>query len=151
MKKIIIAVVLIAGAVAGYLLYPKTQSEIYVASAGEPAVSGYDTVSYFTQGEPVKGKAEFAAEWKGATWHFSSAENMEKFQANPEAYAPQFGGYCSWAVAHDYTASGDPLAWRVIDDKLYLNYNKLTQVEWLKDTDTYIADGNQNWPEVLVQ
>lgn len=151
MKKIIIAVLVVAAAVAAYVFYPTTKSEIYVASAGAPAVSGYDTVAYFTQGGPVEGKAEFSTEWKGATWLFANADHLEKFKANPEAYAPQFGGYCAWAVGHDYTASGDPLAWRVIDEKLYLNYNKPTQVEWLKDTDKYIADGNKNWPEVLTK
>ncbi|MGD8326948.1 MAG: YHS domain-containing (seleno)protein [Sphingomonadales bacterium] len=151
MKKIIIAVLVVAAAVAAYVFYPTAKSEIYTASASAPAVSGYDTVAYFTQGEPAEGKSEFSTEWKGATWLFASADHLAKFKANPEAYAPQFGGYCAWAVSHGYTASADPQAWRIIDDKLYLNYNKPTQAEWLKDTATYIVDGNENWPSVLAE
>lgn len=125
------------------------EDEIYTGLLSDLAVSGYDTVAYFTMGKPVEGKAKYSFEWKGATWLFVNADHLAKFKANPTAYAPQFGGYCSWAVAHNYTASGDPEAWRIIDNKLYLNYNKPTQVEWLKDTTKYIAGGNQNWPAVL--
>ena len=57
------------------------------------AVKGYDPVAYFTLGEPVKGKKEFEINWKGATWRFSAAAHRDLFAANPEKYAPQYGGY----------------------------------------------------------
>jgi len=68
------------------------------------AVSGYDTV-YSTEGKPTKGDTKFTANRKGARWRFASAENRDKFLAAPDRYAPQYGGYCAWAVAQGYTAS----------------------------------------------
>lgn len=87
------------------------ESPIYTPLFSDQAVSGYDSVAYFSEGKPIKGKASFAFEWKGAEWRFSTAENLAKFKANPEAYAPQYGGYCAWGMAQGYTASADPDAW----------------------------------------
>ncbi|MEL7173254.1 MAG: YHS domain-containing (seleno)protein, partial [Pseudomonadota bacterium] len=85
----------------------------------------------------------------GATWRFSSAENRDLFVENPEKYAPQYGGYCAWAVAQGYTAATDPEAWAIVDDKLYLNYNKSVQAKWEKDVPGHIASADGNWPTVL--
>jgi len=123
--------------------------EIYTATFSSLAAGGYDTVAYFKQGKPVVGSAQFTMDWKGATWRFASKENLEAFRANPTAFAPQFGGYCAWAVAHNYTASGDPLVWKLVDGKLYLNYDRDVQAQWEKDIPRYIADGNKNWPSAL--
>ena len=124
-------------------------AEIYTGTFSSLAVGGYDTVAYFKQGKPVEGKAEFATQYKGTTWRFASKENLDAFKANPTAYAPQFGGYCAWAVAHNYTASGDPQVWSVVEGKLYLNYDRDVQAQWSKDIPHYIADGNKNWPSAL--
>ncbi|MEM6355700.1 MAG: YHS domain-containing (seleno)protein, partial [Pseudomonadota bacterium] len=75
------------------------------------AIDGTDPVAYFTEGKPVEGSSDFTHEWNGATWRFSSAENRDLFAGDPEKYAPQYGGYCAWAVAQGYTASTDPEAW----------------------------------------
>ncbi len=123
--------------------------DVYTGTFSSLAVGGYDSVAYFKQGKPVLGSAQFTMEWKGATWRFASKENLETFRANPVAYAPQFGGYCAWAVAHGYTASGDPLVWKLVDGKLYLNYDRDVQSQWEKDIPRYIADGNKNWPSAL--
>lgn len=112
------------------------------------ALKGYDPVAYFTAGKPVKGAADFSHEWMGATWRFSSAANRAQFQANPEKYAPQFGGYCAWAVSHGYTADIDPEAWKVVDGKLYLNYNKSVQRKWEQDQRNRIEEANRNWPRL---
>ena len=103
---------------------------IYTSTFSNKAVGGYDTVSYFTKDAPVKGSKEFKTEWKGAEWLFSSQENLEKFKATPEQYAPQYGGYCAWAVAHDNFVKGDPEVWNITDGKLYLNYNKKIAESW---------------------
>jgi YHS domain-containing protein len=123
--------------------------DVYTSTFSSLAVGGYDSVAYFKQGKPVLGSAQFTMEWKGATWRFASKEDLEAFRANPIAYAPQFGGYCAWAVAHGYTASGDPLVWKLVDGKLYLNYDRDVQSQWEKDIPRYIADGNKNWPSAL--
>lgn len=113
------------------------------------AIRGYDPVAYFKDARPVAGHPEIAAEWNGATWLFSSEENRAAFLAEPARYAPQYGGYCAWAVAHGYTASIDPAAWRIEGGKLYLVYSKAVLVEWEKDVPGYIARGDSNWPAVL--
>ena len=114
------------------------------------AIKGYDPVAYFTDNKPMKGDAKFSHEWTGAKWHFSSAEHRELFQADPTKYAPQFGGYCAWAVSQNYTANSDPeRAWKVVNGKLYLNYNREVQQKWETDVPGNIAKGDVNWPKLL--
>ncbi len=122
---------------------------IYTPLLSNNALKGYDPVSYFTDGKPAKGDKAHAYDWKGATWLFTSAEHRELFVADPERYAPQYGGYCAWAVSQGYTASGDPTVWYIVDDKLYVNYNKKVGKTWSKDPQGFIALANQNWPNVL--
>ncbi len=118
-------------------------------AADDLAVKGFDTVAFFTDEKLTKGSAEFSHDWKGAKWQFASAENLEKFKAAPEKYAPQFGGYCSYATAHGYTADGDPATWKIVDGRLYLNYNQKAKDLWEKDQVKFIIDGEQNWKEFL--
>lgn len=113
------------------------------------AIRGYDPVAYFTEGAPVKGSGDYQSEYNGATWSFVSAANKEKFDADPQAFAPQYGGYCAWAVSQGYTASIDPDAWRIVDGKLYLNYSASVQRRWEQDIPGFISQADQNWPSVL--
>ena len=113
------------------------------------AISGYDPVAYFTMGRPAPGSPAFEQRWNGATWRFASAENRDRFNANPEAFAPAFGGYCAWAVSQNYLAPGDPLYWRIVDGRLYLNFNARAKMLWEADLEAAIARGNANWPSVL--
>lgn len=113
------------------------------------ALDGHDAVAYFKTGKPTKGQPQHAVSWNGVAWHFASAENRAAFEANPQAFAPQYGGYCAWAVSEGYTAKGDPNVWRIVDGKLYLNYNASVQVNWAKDIPGRIAKGDKNWPKVL--
>ena len=122
-----------------------------VFAPGGVAINGYDPVAYFTQGEPVEGDPSLALDWTGAVWHFASAENRATFEANPKAYAPQYGGYCAYAVANGYTAETDPDAWAVVDNKLYLNFNRRIQRRWERDIPGYIASADANWPQVLAE
>lgn len=112
------------------------------------ALDGYDAVAYFTENLPREGKPEFVADYNGAKWQFASKENREAFQQNPAKYAPQYGGYCAWAVGHNYTAKSDPNAWKIVDGKLYLNYNKDVQAKWQENIPKFIADGNENWKDL---
>jgi YHS domain-containing protein len=112
------------------------------------ALKGYDVVAYFNQQMPVKGSAQFSQEWMGAVWRFSSPRNRAEFTADPARFAPQFGGYCSWAVSHGYTADVDPAAWKIVDGKLYLNYSKGVQKKWEQDMPRRIEEGNRNWPRL---
>jgi YHS domain-containing protein len=112
------------------------------------AIRGYDPVAYFTEQKPVRGSEQFRYSWMGATWLFASAANRDQFAANPAQYAPQYGGYCSYAVSKGHTASIDPEAWHIVDGKLYLNYSKGVQKTWEKDVPENIQKVDQNWPEL---
>ena len=114
------------------------------------AIRGYDPVAYFLEEGPVKGDRDFETEWNGATWRFASAENLELFVNDPVSYAPQYGGYCAWAVTNGYTASTDPDAWTIHDGKLYLNYSLGVRDTWSRDIPGNIAKGDANWPDVLL-
>jgi YHS domain-containing protein len=122
---------------------------VYTSAFSNAAVGGYDAVAFFTEHKPVKGDRRFTTQWQGAEWRFASTENRDRFVAMPEHYAPQFGGYCAWAVSQGYTASGDPQYWKIVDDKLYLNYDADIQKKWEKDVPGFIAKGQRNWPGVL--
>jgi len=122
---------------------------VYTSRFSDVAASGYDVVAYFTDRRPVEGSREFTAGHDGATWRFASAANRDAFEADPSRYAPQYGGYCAWAVSQGYTASTVPEAWKIVDDKLYLNYSKGVQARWETDIPGHIAKADTNWPEVL--
>ena len=137
-------------------LLPATQAaaelrspEIYKDFRGI-ALKGYDTVAYHLERKPVKGKDSFAYEWKDAIWFFKSAENRDMFIADPERWAPQYGGYCAWAIAKGSTRPINPTIFRIFDDKLYLNLNMKVHKEWLDAHGSFIAQANEKWPDVLV-
>ncbi|MEE8352662.1 MAG: YHS domain-containing (seleno)protein [Rhodospirillales bacterium] len=112
------------------------------------AIKGYDPVAYFTKGKPIEGKSKFSHSWNGANWRFANAENRDRFKSAPEKYAPQYGGYCAWAVSQGYTAPTDPEAWKIVGGKLYLNYSKSVQAQWNKSIPQHIAAGDANWPKI---
>ncbi len=129
-----------------YFSAPANAAEpIYTGFLSDKAVSGYDTVAYFKQHQAVKGGEQFSTEWQGVTWQFSSAENLKEFKSNPEQYAPQYGGYCAYAVAKNKKVAADPTAWKVVDGKLYLNYDKSIKEKWEADQQNYIKNADQNW------
>lgn len=143
-----LGVSLVIGLLAGLGTTPAQAGEINATTFGGVAIDGTDPVAYFQEGRPVEGNDGFEFEWKGATWRFASAENRDLFAADPEAYAPQYGGYCAWAVSQGYTASIDPEAWSIVDGKLYLNYSKGVQGRWEQDIPGHIASADQNWPGI---
>lgn len=118
------------------------------ANTNDVAIQGYDPVAYFTDAEPTKGSAEFTATYKNAIYQFASAEHRDQFRADPSAYAPQYGGYCAFGVTMEKKFDTDPEAWRIVDNKLYLNLNKDVQARWLTDVPGFIANANDIWPEI---
>ena len=139
--------------IAGFSLTNPGESQakdaVYTSLLSSKAVSGYDPVAYFRGGKPVEGSGKYSTNWKGAEWQFANAENLADFKKSPEKYAPQYGGYCAWAVSEGYTASSDPEAWHIRDGKLYLNYSKSVQATWAQDIPGNIEKANGNWPKVI--
>ena len=113
--------------------------------ADRVAIQGYDTVAYFTAGKPVKGRPEFEAEWQGARWRFANAEHRDMFSANPETYAPRFGGYCVMGVAMGLSERPNPEAWVIIDGKLYLASYKQDIDDLNKDVAGNIQKAEAGW------
>ena len=150
MRSLRTLVAMLALILAQFALTPAWADKVpvYQSNSGT-AIDGTDPISYFTEGRPVVGDADITHKWNGATWRFTSAENRDRFAASPEKYAPQYGGYCAWAVSQGYTASTDPDAWSIVDGKLYLNYSKSVQKNWEKDVPGHITSANKNWPKVL--
>jgi hypothetical protein len=124
------------------------KAEIDTGAMEGIALGGNDAVSYFS-GAPAKGSDEFSTDWKGAKWKFVSAANRDAFTASPDKYAPQYGGYCAYAVSKGATAPGDPNAWTVHEGKLYMNYSAAVKETWAKDIPGNITKADGNWPNVL--
>jgi hypothetical protein len=122
---------------------------IYTGTFSKVAVGGHDAVAYFSEGRPVKGDKQFTLTHAGVEWRFASAANRDAFAAAPQRYAPQYGGYCAWAVSQGYTASGDPQFWKIVDGKLYLNYDADVQKKWERDISGFIVKADHHWPAVL--
>ena len=124
--------------------YSMAQTTSYFNSNGV-AIRGYDPVAYFTENKPVEGSKQYNFSWQGTEWHFKSQENLDAFKANPDKYAPQFGGYCAYGVSEDHKSPTEPAAFTIVNDKLYLNYNKRVKQMWMKDTKARIEKAESNW------
>ena len=110
------------------------------------ALKGYDPVAYFTEGQPTKGADQYSFPWKGVTYRFAAAENLQRFKADPEKYLPQYGGYCAYAMSLDRIADIDPFRWAIVDGKLYLNNGFIAQDLWSLNKSGNIASADHNWP-----
>ena len=117
----------------------------------EGAIRGYDPVAYHLLQTPTKGESRFSSEYNGATWHFANSANQSLFEKDPQRYAPQYGGYCSYAMSKGFVVSIDPDAWTIVDDKLYLNYSLGVRKTWLKDIPGYVDKADTNWREKVAQ
>ena len=115
----------------------------------ETAILGYDPVAYFTDGKPVKGQDNLVADYMGAKWKFANAAHLEQFKANPAQYAPQYGGYCAYGVSQDNLVSIEPDKFKILDGKLYLNYNADVQAKWLADPAGFIKQADAKFDALL--
>ena len=111
-------------------------------------LKGHDPVAYFTQGAAVKGTPDIAARHDGVTYHFASAEHREMFRANPDKFAPAYGGFCAMGTVMGIKLDTDPALFRVVDDRLYLNTSEPAQARWLTDVPDHIARANEKWAQI---
>jgi YHS domain-containing protein len=132
--------------------HAQAASAIYKTFFGSKAIGGYDAVAYHSSQQAVKGSKHHILRWKGANWFFSSAKNLAAFKAEPEKFAPQFGGYCAWAVAEkNQLVKIDPTVFDLVDGKLYLNYNQDTQRKWRADRSGMIHRGNVHYGKLITE
>jgi YHS domain-containing protein len=142
-----ISVLLVVLGIAGAMTL-RGQTPGSINAANGVAVQGYDVVAYHTQQQAVRGSAAFTHVWRGATWRFASAEHRDRFVKSPEAFVPEFGGFCAYGVSRGYAVAIDPAAFTVVDGRLYLNYSKRVQNTWNQDRAAYIEKARRNWPKV---
>lgn len=109
------------------------------------AINGYDAVAFYTKGQAIMGNEEHTYNWNNADWHFSSEANKEAFAANPEKYAPEYGGYCAFAVSKGFTANCSPESFEIVDDKLYFFSDNNVKAEWTKTRNENLHAADENW------
>ncbi len=112
------------------------------------AIHGYDPVAYFQLGKPTLGDSSFTAQYEGATFTFSTEANQSTFMSNPGHYAPAYGGWCSYGVRVGKKFDVDPNAWKIVDERLYLQLDQGTQLVWEKDLQTNIEVADRLWPNL---
>ena len=139
------ATMVVAGLIAGPAFAGGTVNK---TSSGI-ALKGYDPVAYHTVGKPVEGSQPISYRWRDATWRFASVKHRDLFAADPERYAPAYGGYCAYGMAQGAKVDIDPSAWHIVDGKLYLNVNKRVQQTWKTDISGYIARANRHWQRLM--
>jgi YHS domain-containing protein len=119
------------------------------------AIKGYDPVAYFTIGKAEKGKSSFSSLFHGVSYHFATAEDLKVFQATPEKFEPQYGGWCAYAMGHDGSkVEVDPETFKIIDGKLFLFYNRFfnnTLKTWNQHEPGLHAQADTNWQHILKQ
>lgn len=140
---------LIAGPAGLMLSRPAMAAEPEIFQEAGIAIRGTDPLGYFDSAMPVAGSPDHATMWRGATWHFGSAEAQQRFEMSPETYVPEFGGYCAYAASLGYLAPTTPEAWTIHEGMLYLNASLRARELWLQDIEGNIAKGRANWPAIL--
>lgn len=137
-------------AIVGVVAYVVHENALFaraaVYSTPNGAIDGFDPVAFHTDGEAIQGSKDFVAEYRGATWRFASEAHKLLFLHAPEQYAPQYGGYCAFAMANGYTARSDPDNWTIEGDRLFLNFDDETQQKWHADRTSLIERADANWP-----
>src|SRR5882757_2052460 len=143
MKKILSLAIIILAVMAQV---HAQKAEVY--SPGGKAIKGYDPVAFFMVSKPVMGADSLSYSWNGATWLFSNRQNLQRFKAQPEKYAPQYGGYCAYGASQGHKAPTEIDTWTILNDKLYFNYNQKVKEIWTKDKPGYIQKADKQWPEI---
>lgn len=114
-------------------------------NAENVAIEGYDAVAYHTQGQPTPGNPAISHEWHDAVWLFASAENRDRFAADPDRYAPQFGGFCSGAMTKGIVATIDPQEWVIVEGQLFLG-GRPGATAYVRDgQQELLANATANW------
>ncbi len=144
----VLAMVAGVGAGRAWAYDPKSRAPVNVDVKGI-ALRGHDPVAYFTAGKPVKGVAVHAASHAGAAYHFVSADNKALFEKDPAKYAPQYGGFCAWAVANGYKADADPTAWEISGGRLFVNYDASVAKTWTASKSRFIKSADEKWAAVM--
>ena len=125
-----------------------TASAVNIHTNSTTGVQGYDLVSYHSETGPVRGNGHHVSVHEGVTYLFTTKENKQSFDQNPQKYLPAYGGYCAYGVSVGKKFVGDPDVWKLVDGRLYLNLDKNVQKEWEKDIPGRIEMADKEWPKI---
>ena len=118
------------------------------ATADHVAIQGYDVVSYFTDGKPVKGSGDISLPFDDARWQFANMSHKEMFAADPDHYMPQYGGMCASGMAFGVSVPANPENWVIVDGKLYMVAGGAADLaEWKAHAAENIKSADKNWAE----
>ena len=143
-------------AIIGLIIFGLPSSWVFAGSANEQiatdaagvAIKGYDTVAYFTEGRATKGDPKVVYSWRDAQWYFANLRHREMFAADPERYAPQFGGHCANGLSVGKVVVADPEEWTIVDGKLYIKFSRSARDRWRQDKRAKIIKAEKNWTEI---
>jgi len=120
-------------------------NKVNVPMFSNQAINGYDAVAYFTENKAIVGIEEHVYNWNNTMWYFSTKTNKDLFATNPEKYAPEYGGYCSFAISKGFTANSDPNTFEIINNKLFLFSDENIKSDWMSDQENNLNQCNLNW------
>jgi YHS domain-containing protein len=152
LKQLFLATVMLC---SGAFVYaqPGVRKAAFNLSSSGLAINGYDPVSYFSTGEPVKGNKEISLLQEGVTYYFSTDANRKKFAASPAKYEPQYGGWCAYAMGNNGSkVDVDPKTFKILDGRLFLFYNKWltnTLKSWNKNENNLKKNADSNWSKIF--
>lgn len=149
LKRIAVASIAGPAALSGLAHARSAKPLVYTRRSSNKALEGYDPLSYFQQPAPVKGDKRFSVKHLGAQWLFSTEANLDAFINDPDAFMPKYGGYCAFSVARGNLVKGDPTLYAIVDNHLYVNFNKGVHARWLAKSSQMIDKAESNWPSIL--
>jgi hypothetical protein len=112
------------------------------------AVRGYDVVAYFEEGRPELGSEQYTLAHRGGTYRFASQAHLDAFKQDPNKYVPAYGGFCAYGATKGKKFDGDPLRWKIVNGRLYLNLDSEVQSEWSKDIPGNVEKADENWRRI---
>jgi YHS domain-containing protein len=114
-------------------------------------LQGYDPVAFFTDSAAVRGDSTHTASYGGATYWFKNEAHRALFAADPEKYAPQFGGFCAYGAANGHAAPVEIDTWQVRAGKLLLNYDRSVRAKFDRDVAGYLSKAYELWPGIVAK
>jgi len=139
----------LVSALAGAAAFPVRAMGAAFFNRNGLAMDGFDTVSFFSDRGPVRGRRDIAVTWKGAAWQFASVHSRDRFEADPWSFAPRYGGYCAYSLAMGRLSPGSPRSWRIDGGRLYLMVNDRVKDMWDSDKAEFLVRADANWPAIL--
>lgn len=128
--------------------WASTTERVAVDRSTGLALGGFDPVAYFTDAHPARGRPGLEVFEAGAFWRFRNEGNRTVFQAHPEIYGPQFGGYDPTGVARGVAVAGDPRFWLILGQRLFLFGEAESRDAFAADPSRVIRAAKQRWPNL---